>query len=339
MTEASRPYRVLAMDGGGVRGITTIVWLARLAELHGDAFLKSIDLYAGTSMGAANAMALASGSPFARIMKFYQTGNRIFTRRRWPGGIHGLVLRGVSHVPGFHWIDQTVNLFLPKWEIDGLRTELQAFFGEKRMRELDHEVAIVATRLSGELPGTRQTSVQSVVMSRARSSDEGELECWRAVLRSMAAPVYFPSFEGYVDGGVFAVNPSLAALGMAAQEPGVDRDPRRVRLLSIGCGQCPDGIQHDGPLEWGILKWGERFPDMSQTATSGLDDLGVAEILGSRFFRFNPVLDRPPALDDFRAVDELIRWAEQQTRTPAFAALSRYVEQYCLDEPASRKRD
>lgn len=339
MTETARPYRVLALDGGGVRGISTIVWLARLAERHGPAFLGGVDLYAGTSMGAANAMALASGSSLDRILKFYRTGDRIFARRVWPGGIRGRVLQGVSRVPGFRWIDQAVNLFLPKWEIDGLRAELQEFFGSKRMRELDREVAIVATLLSGTLTGTAQTCVQSVVMSRSRSSDDGELECWRAVLRSMAAPVYFPSFEGYVDGGVFAVNPSLAALGVAAQEPCVDGATGQVRLLSIGCGQCPDGIGQDGPLEWGILKWGGRFPDIAQTATSGLDDLGVAEILGDRFFRFNPVLEKSPALDDFRAVDELIRWADRQTRTPEFEALSQYVGQYFLDRPATSGRN
>lgn len=338
MTEAARPYRVLALDGGGVRGISSIVWLARLAERHGPAFLDGVDLYAGTSMGAANAMALACGSPLDRILKFYQTGDQIFARRVWPRGIPGWLLQRVSHAPGFHWIDQAVNVFLPKWEIDGLRAELQAFFGSTRMRDLDREVAIVATLLSGTLTGTTQTSVQSVVMTRSRSSDEGELECWRAVLRSMAAPVYFPSFEGYVDGGVFAVNPSLAALGVAARAPGVDGATGQVRLLSIGCGQCPDGIGQDGPLEWGMLKWGARFPDIAQTATSGLDDLGVAEILGNRFCRFNPVLDSSPALDDFRAVDELIRWAEQQTRTPEFESLSQYVEQFFVDRPAANKR-
>ncbi len=338
MTAAARPYRVLALDGGGVRGISTIVWLARLAERHGPGFLGGVDLYAGTSMGAANAMALACGSSLDRILKFYQTGDRIFARRVWPRGIHGRVLQGVSRVPGFHWIPQAVNVFLPKWEIDGLRTELQEFFGSTRMRELHREVAIVATLLSGTLTGTAQTSVQSVVMSKSRSSDDGELECWRAVLRSMAAPVYFPSFEGCVDGGVFAVNPSLAALGVAARDPRVDGATGEVRMLSMGCGQCPDGIRQDGPLEWGMLKWGGRFPDIAQTATSGLDDLGVAEILGDRFFRFNPVLDHSPSLDDFRAVDELIRWADHQTRTPAFEALSRFVAQEFLDGPAASGR-
>jgi patatin-like phospholipase/acyl hydrolase len=45
-------YRVLALDGGGIRGIVTVVLLQRLGEQLGLAgWLDKVDLIAGTSTG------------------------------------------------------------------------------------------------------------------------------------------------------------------------------------------------------------------------------------------------------------------------------------------------
>src|SRR5438270_13739741 len=54
------PYHILALDGGGIRGLLTTILLERL-EAAVPGFLSHIDLFAGTSTGGILALGLASG--------------------------------------------------------------------------------------------------------------------------------------------------------------------------------------------------------------------------------------------------------------------------------------
>ncbi len=56
-----------------------------------------------------------------------------------------------------------------------------------------------------------------------------------AAMRTSAAPTFFPVHQGYVDGAVFATNPSLMALARVFESyPHLSR--RNVSVLSMGCG-------------------------------------------------------------------------------------------------------
>ena len=67
MAEAS--YRVLACDGGGIRGVIT----ARLLQALDPSVLDNIDLFAGTSTGSIIALGLASGVPIDTIVELYSS--------------------------------------------------------------------------------------------------------------------------------------------------------------------------------------------------------------------------------------------------------------------------
>ena len=93
---APGPKRILALDGGGLRGIVTLGFLARieavLRELHGgDADFRLahyFDLIAGTSTGAIIAAALAKGSTVEELVRHYLAlGHEVFRRSalRVPG--------------------------------------------------------------------------------------------------------------------------------------------------------------------------------------------------------------------------------------------------------------
>jgi len=74
------PYRVLSIDGGGIRGIITVILLERLSQdpaLTG--WLDKADLLAGTSTGGLLALGLARGVPLKTIRELYETkGKKIF---------------------------------------------------------------------------------------------------------------------------------------------------------------------------------------------------------------------------------------------------------------------
>src|SRR6266849_2029556 len=87
-------YRILALDGGGIRGVYTAVLLQRLSkEVPG--FLGRADLLAGTSTGGILALALAEGAHAggtcgalcgqrqADFLKVAVAGDRIPRRPDW----------------------------------------------------------------------------------------------------------------------------------------------------------------------------------------------------------------------------------------------------------------
>src|SRR3954469_15921650 len=87
--QVTPPFRVLSLDGGGMRGIYTGAFLSRLtdqfARVRGESALdlgRGFDLITGTSTGAIVGCALAVGRPMSEIVKMYRDhGRQIFPHR------------------------------------------------------------------------------------------------------------------------------------------------------------------------------------------------------------------------------------------------------------------
>lgn len=94
------PKRLLALDGGGIRGLVTLGYLARIEELlrrrygREDLVLADyFDLIGGTSTGSVIASLLALGRPVAEIRDLYHTlGHQAFHPRRSLLGAVGRLL-------------------------------------------------------------------------------------------------------------------------------------------------------------------------------------------------------------------------------------------------------
>src|SRR5579864_8274680 len=91
-TRSDQPFRVLCLDGGGMRGIYTASYISHLA--HGFSEKRCVgrldvgagfNLIVGTSTGAIIGCALAAGIPPERVVRLYREhGSKIF--RRSSGG-------------------------------------------------------------------------------------------------------------------------------------------------------------------------------------------------------------------------------------------------------------
>ena len=101
-------YRVLSLDGGGIRGLITAILLARLdteKDLHG--WLERADLVAGTSTGGLIALALARGASLAQIRALYEERGRSIFDDSWLdnvkdfGTILGAVFQLIGDILGF----------------------------------------------------------------------------------------------------------------------------------------------------------------------------------------------------------------------------------------------
>ncbi|MEW6337040.1 MAG: patatin-like phospholipase family protein, partial [Acidobacteriota bacterium] len=78
------PYRILSLDGGGIRGIVTIVLMQRLARQAGlEGWLDRADLIAGTSTGGLLALAIAKGMDLAEMRELYETKGRVIFDDSW----------------------------------------------------------------------------------------------------------------------------------------------------------------------------------------------------------------------------------------------------------------
>jgi patatin-like phospholipase/acyl hydrolase len=124
-------------------------------------------------------------------------------------------------------------------------------------------------------------------------------------LRTSAAPVYFPTYQVYVDGGVTANDPSMAALAQAIDKDTGDQKLEDLRLFSVGTGTNPTYIaRHD--LDWGVAQWAKPLVSMMIDGIMGVAEYQCRRLLDARYFRLEPELPKPVAMDDASAVGDLI---------------------------------
>ena len=253
------PKRLLALDGGGIRGLITIEILATLEATlgarypregwAGDHFRLSdyFDYVAGTSTGAIIATCISLGMSVAEIRHFYRrNGTAMFDRAN------------------------LLRRFQYKFEDDALAAKLQEVFdgyvpaGERtgttgRGRHLTLGSAALKTLLlvvmrnaTTDSPWPISNNPRAKYNDRALSGCNLDLPLWQLVRASTAAPTYFPpeelSLDGrrflFVDGGVTPYNnPAFLLFLMSTVgayrldwEAGADR----MLLVSIGTGVNPN---------------------------------------------------------------------------------------------------
>jgi patatin-like phospholipase/acyl hydrolase len=291
----SRPYRILALDGGGIRGLLTAVWLVdlekRLVEAHGKTIRESFDLVAGTSTGSILACAISLGIPPTRIRDLYlERAGEIFpgrTARLW-----GRLKRA--------WSD---GVSAPKYDGVGLAAVLRSEFGNVTFGEL----TIRPTLVTSYNTFTRTAEVFKNTRDWAK-----DLPVWEIVKSSCSAPTYFPahvmSVKGarvpLVDGGVVANNPTACAIAEGVR---ICRDEGipigRFVVASFGTGESTRPITIDEAREWGAIEWAIPAIDvLMDGANDAVHYIASQLIPGERYFRFQTRLT--DAYDDMDNPDK-----------------------------------
>jgi len=246
-----RPRRMLALDGGGIRGLLTVQVLVELEDKlrrkygSGDDFRLShfFDYVGGTSTGAIIAAGIARGLSAREILEFYKAfGQVIFTRRRW--GIWNALYQ------------------------DGpLEKKLKSVFGDESdlTPEYLQTLLLVVTRnATTDSAWPVSSNPDATYNEPARPDCNLQLPLWRIVRASTAAPVYFPpeviewekgnpdkSFV-FVDGGTTSYNNPAFLMARMATEPrynlGWRRGEKELLVVSIGTGNAPNtGAEADDP--------------------------------------------------------------------------------------------
>jgi len=137
-----------------------------------------------------------------------------------------------------------------------------------------------------------------------------DLKLKDAVMRSAAAPTYFPIRDGFVDGGIFANNPTLAAVTMALSN-GIKLED--IVVLSISTGNNPRNISQEqyGSGQWGLFHWAPHIVDLLLDASTGAIDHNCRCLLREQYKRVDPFLPENVGLDDASKLPCLVEIANQ----------------------------
>lgn len=250
--EPGSPKRILAFDGGGIRGILSVEILAKIEALlrakmgRGEGFVLAdyFDCFAGTSTGAIIAACLAWGMRVEKIRNFYlENGKEMFDK--------ACILKRFRY----------------KFEDEKLSKRLQEEFlgetlGSEKLKTL---LLMVMRNASTDSPWPISNNPNAKYNDRRRPDCNLNLPLWQLIRASTAAPTYFPpevvkigekDFV-FVDGGITTHNnPAFQAFLMATVEPFNLNWPAgedKILLVSIGTGTSPEANTDLRPDEMNLL--------------------------------------------------------------------------------------
>jgi patatin-like phospholipase/acyl hydrolase len=286
-------YRILSFDGGGIRGLLTLAMLKKIQNTV-PRLISQADLVAGTSTGGIIALGLAAGKTVDELISLYlDNGEDIFDDS---------------------WLDNIVDLggiSGADYDQVNLKQILQKIFGPIKLEGLAKKVLIPSFDLDNEHEDPNKRTWKPIFFHNFPGDDsDGDETLVDVALCTSAAPTYFPSHNGYVDGGVVANNPSMAALTQT-QDPRAELNPRPtlgdIRLLSLGTGTILSYVKGKSQ-DWGFAQWAKPLISLLLDASMGIADYQCRQILREGYHRLAPVF--PPnvniKLDEWKRSQELI---------------------------------
>jgi patatin-like phospholipase/acyl hydrolase len=290
-------FRILSIDGGGIKGIIPVTLIQRLTQSI-PGWLDSVDLIAGTSTGGLIALSLAAGLTLDEIAKFYiEKGKDVFDDS---------------------WIDNVADIGKiagADYDIANLESILEDIFGTKKLKDLNKNVLIPSFSLDRKTK-VDSTSVRAwapkIFHNIEGPDNDGEMLVYKVGLYTSAAPTYFETYDGYIDGSVFADNPSMCAIGQALDQRNSSVKPglNDIVMLSLGTGFSPsfiEGKSHD----WGYAGWAKPLISLFMDGISGIADYECKQLLRERYCRLDMVFPKDTVikLDDYKKVPQLIELA------------------------------
>lgn len=268
LSENSKPFRVLSIDGGGMRGLYSAVLLDTLVKrLRGKADIdvgKGFDLIVGTSTGGILAVALAYGVPLQKIIDLYTTeGEQIFSNPM-PKKKNGLFAL-YSPLSFISWI-----LKRSKAAENGrnnLREALYKQFGNNTIGKLykDREISLC-------VPAVRMSSKQSWVFKTPhlehstghKKNRDNNYKLIDICLATSAAPILLPlaaidnpddnnRYDVFADGGLWANNPTLVGMIEALE---ITKSEKEIQIVSISTASPPSGATiKKSDVNFGLIDW------------------------------------------------------------------------------------
>lgn len=287
-------FKILSIDGGGIRGIFPAYILQCVQQRLGIDVFNYFDMIAGTSTGSIIAAGIACRKQPSEIVSLYRNhGAKIFDHKIkswWPS-----------------WVKQGMH---SKYENKNLKIILHNEFGDTKLGDIEKPLLIPATDI-----GHGGVHVFKSNYSKSFTRDIN-VAVKQAVLASCSAPAFFDpaKVDNYLlaDGGVWANNPALAAVIDAQYRLGIEI--KDIRILSLGTGQSKTAYGTDKNRDWGLLTGWKNLEFISfllslqAQSTQNYLQLMLSE---DRLIRLNFESDNPLPMDDATVLDDLISRADR----------------------------
>ncbi|HZZ26368.1 MAG TPA: patatin-like phospholipase family protein [Pirellulales bacterium] len=276
--------RILALDGGGIRGLFTVQILARIEQLfrqeqnRPDLVLADVfDLFAGTSTGAIIATSLCWGMSVAEVERLYvEQGAEMFTRSPW-----------FRRLNAKYRADKLAQFFQQMTREDDAQNT-PALLGTKKLRRLLLVVMRNATTGSA-WPVSNHP--------HAKYNDPNLPDCnlrvplWQLLRASTAAPTFYApesiQFGAqrylFVDGAITPFNnPALIAVLMAtlpSYQLAWPASRYELHVVSIGTGGISTRLPDKLPTRINVLDHLNFVPAALMDSISVEQDL-ACRVLG-----------------------------------------------------------
>jgi patatin-like phospholipase/acyl hydrolase len=303
MPEPVKPFRILSLDGGGIRGVYAA---SALAEIENTQNISDIwnyfDLMIGTSTGGIIAIALASGITATDILSFYiKSGSKIFPHT----GVGRRAWRSVASV------------FRPKHSWEPLEQELGSILQNKTLRDTYCRVGLTAY-------STERNDLQ--LFKNYTPGDKYhhlDLSCVSVAMASSAAPTYFRAYTfstaypelnqglrrcsslpsgAYLDGGVCANCPivigvveAFSTLPVAVQD---------IQVLSVGTLYHNFRVSSERQ-RGGLGQWNIGAIDLLMHGQQACAVTTAEALLGDRMIRVTQETLENIPLDDVTRISDL----------------------------------
>lgn len=278
-------HRILAIDGGGIKGIFPAAFLASLEEEVQCSIGNYFDLIVGTSTGGIIALGLGLGFTAKELLSFYEelgkqvfAGNRLLCSLRWAG--------------------------LSKYNQEPLRKTLQSKFHDSKLGDSRNRLVIPSLNLD-----TGEVYVYKTAHHPRFEKDYKE-SAIDVALATAAAPTYFPTHRNasgtpLIDGGMWANNPAGVAVVEAIGV--LEWNRTDLRVLSLGCTTSPLDVGIGRRYGMGFLYWADKVANVFMSGQSSAS-LGTTQLLAGHqnVFRISPVVPAKRfGLDVTKEIDSL----------------------------------
>lgn len=273
---AAGPKKILALDGGGIRGIITVEILAAIegllretqppAKRESFVLAEYFDFVAGTSTGAILAACISLGMPVSKIRRFYEdSGKDMFDK--------------ASFIES-KWKNKYTDESLAKKLKDEFREDTT--LGDSRLRTL---LMMVMRNASTDSPWPIWNNPGAKYNAIDRKDCNLKIPLWQLVRASTAAPTYFPPEPidigthkfVFVDGGITTYNnPAFQAFIMATTEPynlNWLAGETQLLVVSVGTGTSPDANKNLEADDINLIYNAKRIPSALMFAALNEQDL------------------------------------------------------------------
>jgi len=290
---AKKVFKILSIDGGGIRGVFPAHILKCMTERIGIRINDHFDMIAGTSTGAIIAAAVACQVNPVEIVNMYKEhGRAIFTKRKswWPSKIR--------------------PVFCSLYDSLYLSEVLSDILGDIKLGEVSIPLLLPATDIGcGDVHVFKSSYFQDFTRDKYMLVRD-------AVVASCSAPTYFdPKRVGeylLADGGLWANDPSLASIIDAKYRLNIDL--KDIRVFSLGTGRAKILYGVKTGRKWGFMRaWrGKEFisflMSLQGQATHNYLKLLLKE---NQILRLDFESEHHLPLDDCSAIDDLISRADR----------------------------